>query len=71
MWQILWNGNAAHVKYGLTVEDLEHVLSAPASESVSNLPCCFGYTPEGVFIIVIYEVVDEMTLYPATAYEVK
>ena len=33
-------------------------------------PCCFGYTPGGDFIIVVYEQVDAETIYPVTAYEV-
>lgn len=70
---IIWNGNIAHVEeHGLTVEDVEHVLANPASKSVSKssgLPCVFGYTPEGLFIILVYEEVDE-GIYPVTAYEV-
>ncbi|MDZ4848376.1 MAG: hypothetical protein SGI77_03720 [Pirellulaceae bacterium] len=36
----------------------------------SGLPCAFGYTPERLFIIVIYEVFDADTVYPVSAYEV-
>jgi hypothetical protein len=32
--------------------------------------CCFGYTPGGEFVIVVYEQIDAETLYPITAYEV-
>jgi uncharacterized DUF497 family protein len=74
MRMVLWNGNVEHVEeHGLTVEDVEHVLANPIRESVSRssgLPCVFGYTPEGLFIIVVYEVIDADTLYPVTAYEV-
>jgi uncharacterized DUF497 family protein len=74
MWQTIWNGNTAHVEeHGLTIEDVEYVLANPVSETVSRsskLPCCFGYTPDGIYIIVVYELVDEMTLYVVTAYEV-
>ncbi len=74
MWQIIWNGNTEHVEeHGLTVEDVEIVLANPESESVSRssgLPCCFGYTPEGIYIIVVYEIVDTLSIYPVTAYEV-
>ena len=75
MWRIFWNGNTAHVEeHGLTVEDVEYVLANPESESVSRStgsPCCFGYTPGGLHIIVVYELVDDMTIYPVTAYEVQ
>lgn len=74
MWQIIWNGNTEHVEqHGLTAEDVEHVLGNPESESISrssNLPCCFGYTQDGTYIIVVYEWVDALTVYPVTAYEV-
>jgi hypothetical protein len=31
----------------------------------------FGYTPDGRYIVVIYEVVDADTVIPVTAYEVQ
>jgi len=74
MWRIIWDGNIEHVEqHGLTVEDVEFVLADPDSESVSRssgLPCVFGYTPDGTYIIVVYELVDDDTIYPVTAYEV-
>lgn len=75
MANALWNGNIEHVEeHGLTVEDVEHVLANPVRQGVSRssgLPCVFGYTPEGLYIIVIYEVIDDDTIYPVTAYEVE
>ncbi len=79
MWhQIIWNeepdGNVEHIEeHGLTVDDVEHVLANPESETVSRssgLPCVFGTTPDGRYIIVVYERLDPDTIYPATAYEV-
>ena len=79
-FQIIWDdedaleGNVRHVaEHGLTIEDVEHVLENPTEEGTSSSTgraCCFGYTPAGDFIIVIYEQVDEDTVYPVTAYEV-
>lgn len=75
MKTVLWNGNIVHVEeHGLTVEDVEHVLENPTTRGFSNssgLPCVFGYTPEGLFIIVVYEAIDADTVYPVTAYEVE
>jgi hypothetical protein len=76
--QIIWNeepgGNIEHIEtHGLTVEDVEYVLAHYESEAVSRssgLPCVFGHTPDGLYIIVVYEQVDRDTLYPVTAYEV-
>lgn len=79
MWsRIIWNeepgGNVEHIEeHGLTVDDVEHVLANPDSEDVSRtsgLPCVFGHTSDGTYIIVVYELVDDDTIYPVTAYEV-
>ena len=78
--QVIWDdddnsaGNVHHIaEHGLTIEDVEYVLENPTAESLSRAtgrPCCFGYTPGGDFIIVVYEEIDEETIYPITAYEV-
>jgi uncharacterized DUF497 family protein len=76
--QIIWNeepgGNIEHIEeHGLTIEDVEHVLANPESEGISRStgsPCTFGYAPDGTFIIVVYEQIDDDTIYPITAYEV-
>jgi uncharacterized DUF497 family protein len=80
LFQILWDdddepeGNVSHIaEHGLTVEDVEHVLENPTREDSSKStgrPCCFGYTPDGEFIVVVYEQVDAEIIYPITAYEV-
>ena len=79
MWrQIIWNeepgGNIEHIEeHGLTVDDVEHVLANPDRQETSRssgLPCVFGTTPDGRFIIVVYELIDEDTINPVTAYDV-
>ena len=79
MWQqIIWNdepdGNVGHIEeHGLSVDDVEHVLANPDSREISRssgLPCVFGATPDGRHIIVVFELIDEDTIYPVTAYEV-
>jgi hypothetical protein len=79
VWQqIIWNdepgGNIEHIEaHGLTADDVEHVLAHPDSQGVSRssgLPCVFGTAPDGRYIIVVYEAVDEDTIYPVTAYEI-
>ena len=79
-FQIIWDeddqpdGNVQHIaEHGLTTYDVEYVLENPIREGTSHStrrPCCFGYTPGGDFIIVVYEQVDADTIYPITAYEV-
>ena len=76
--QIIWNdepgGNIEHVEeHGLTTEDVEHVLTNFESRDVSRssgLPCVFGYTQDGTFIIVVFELIDDESVCPVTAYEV-
>lgn len=78
--QVIWdddeepNGNVQHIaEHGLTMEDVECVLENPTKEETSRSsghPCCFGYTPSGDFIIVIYEETNGDAIYPITAYEV-
>jgi hypothetical protein len=78
MIQVIWNddpgGNIEHVdEHGLTVEDVEFVLENAEGGDTSHssgLPCVFGYTPDGRYIIVVFEQVDEDTVYPVTAYDV-
>jgi uncharacterized DUF497 family protein len=73
-WDPMPDGNVEHIaEHDLTIEDVEHVLAYPESEGFSRdtgRPCVFGYTPDGRFIIVIYEEFDEDTIVPFTAYEV-
>ena len=80
-FQVIWDddddvdGNVSHIaEHGLTIDDVEFVLENPAQEGTSantGRPCCFGYTPGGDFIIVIFEQIDADTIYPVTAYEVR
>ena len=82
MWyvRIIWDedenpdGNVQHIaEHGLTMEDVEYVIENPTEESTSRSTdrgCCFGYTSGGDYIIVIYDQVDDDTIYPVTAYEV-
>jgi len=77
---IIWDdaddpdGNVEHVaQHELTMEDVEHVLLAPTATGASRstgLPVAWGYTPEGRYIIVVYEEVDEGTVRVVTAYDV-
>jgi len=78
--RILWddpddpNGNVQHVlEHGLSIEDVEEVLENPTSEGTSastGRPCAWGYTLEGLYIIVVYDQIAEDTIRVTTAYEV-
>ena len=79
-FRILWDdpqdpyGNVQHImEHGLDVEDAEEVLGSPCKEGISHssgLPIVWGYTLEGVYILVVYERIEEGTIRVVTAYPV-
>jgi hypothetical protein len=79
-FRILWddphdpNGNVQHIaEHGLDVDDVEEVLASPTSRGVSNssgLPVVWGFTLESVYIIVVYEQIDDDIIRVVTAYSV-
>lgn len=77
-FDIIWNyeagGNVEHVaEHGLTPADVEAVICNPVETTTSHSsgrPVATGYTPDGRLIIVVYEEIDEVSVYPVTAYEV-
>ena len=61
-------------EHGLTPEDVEAVICNPLEETTSRRsgrPVVTGYTPEGRLIFVVYEEIDDVTIYPVTAYKVE
>jgi uncharacterized DUF497 family protein len=79
-FRVLWDdpddpdGNVRHIEeHGLDIEDVEDVLANPTSEGTSDssgLPVVWGFTSENVYIIVVFEQVDEDTIRVVTAYPV-
>jgi uncharacterized DUF497 family protein len=79
-WSFFWDeeddpdGNVEHIaEHDLTVEDVEHVLKNPTAEGTSKstgFPAAWGNTPDGRYIIVVYEEVAERTVRVITAYDV-
>ena len=78
-FEIIWNeepgGNIEHIaEHGLTPEDVEEVIFNPVDRDVSRssgLPIVFGFTLAGRYILVVYEQIDAVTVYPVTAYDVE
>ena len=75
IWDSTPGGNVEHVEeHGLEPEEVDHVLSNHESVGTSDSsgrPCIFGYTPDGTYIIVVYEEVEDDAIYPVTAFEVE
>jgi hypothetical protein len=78
---IIWDldddpeGNVQHIaEHGWTKDDVRWVLEHPVRHDVSRAsgrPLVFGYTPDDVYIVVVYDQIDEQTVYPVTAYEIE
>jgi len=77
--EFIWNeepgGNVEHIaEHGLDPEDVEDVIFNSVDRDVSRtsgLPIAFGFTPDGRYIMVVYEQLDDITIYPVTAYDVE
>lgn len=77
---ILWDldedeeGNVRHIaEHGLEKNDVASVFDDPVgfdTSDSSGRPMVFGYTVDNRYIAVIYEQIDEDTVYPVTAFEV-
>jgi len=68
-------GNIQHLaEHDLAPEDIEHVMENFAAEDTSQSsgrPLRFGFTPDGRYVAVVFEWIDDVTVYPVTAYEVE
>jgi hypothetical protein len=73
IWDPLPGGNVEHVEeHDLTTDDVDYVLENYESKGdsrTSGRPCVFGHTPDGRYIVVVYEE-EEDAVIPVTAYEV-
>lgn len=49
---------------------IENYVEEDTSRS-SGRPMRFGYTQDGRYIVVAFEWIDDVTIYPVTAYEVE
>jgi uncharacterized DUF497 family protein len=77
---IIWDldddpdGNVQHcAEHGVTKEEVEEVLQHATDQDISRSsgrPVVFGDTSGGRHLMVVYEEVDEETVYPVTAFEV-
>ncbi len=78
---IIWDldddpdGNVVHcAEHDVTKEEVEEVFQNATDADISRSsgrPVVFGDTGAGRHLIVIYEIIDDDTVYPITAYEVQ
>ncbi len=77
--EVIWidgpEGNVQHIAlHGISPAEVEAVLQNPLDGDVSDSsgrPIAFGRTPSGRFLAVVYEPIDEITVYPITAFDVE
>ena len=73
-FHFLWTPESQrHIaEHGVTIEEFEEVVSEPRVTGVSRasgLPLARGETSTGKTLICIYEQIDEVTVFPITAFE--
>lgn len=78
-FDVVWDeslphGNVAHLaENGVTVEEAESVLMNAVGREKSRSSSrwiAFGRTAEGRDLAVVYEMLDEITILPVTAFEI-
>ena len=74
-YEFIWTNDIVdHIaEHGVSQDDFELVVCNPYSKGYSQssgLPAAWGHTPDGRYIIAVYEELDDITLLPVTAYEV-
>ncbi len=72
-FQFLWSDEiVAHLsEHGVSRKDFENVVNNPERRGKSRStgrPCCWGETPDGHYLLCVYEYLDMLTIIPITAY---
>ena len=60
-------------EHGVSQDDFEYVVcnhTGKGRSRSSGLPCVWGHTEDGRYLIAVYEELDAITILPVTAYEV-
>jgi hypothetical protein len=60
-------------EHGVTADDFENAVCHPilTEESLaSDLPACRGFAMDGRLLFCVYEMLDDLTILPVTAYEI-
>lgn len=76
--EVIWtegpDGNSEHLaEHGISPEEAEEVLRDPTftgESRRSGRPIVIGTTRSGKKILVVYDILDRLTVFPITAYEV-
>ncbi len=75
-YDFFWTDTAIRklAEHGLSPEDFEDVVCDPVrigvTSSGSDRDAAWGYTSDGRYVICIFEMIDDVTVFPVTGYEV-
>jgi hypothetical protein len=74
-YDFLWTDDIVDhlAEHGISQDDFEHVVCNPERTGVSRSsgrPVVWGHTPDGRYVLAVYEELDAVTVLPVTAYEV-
>jgi hypothetical protein len=75
-YHFIWNDeNEAHVaEHGITPDEFEEVVCEPDElkrSRSSGRPIAFGETSTGKYIACVFELLDDFTIIPVTAFEIE
>jgi uncharacterized DUF497 family protein len=73
---VIWTDeNTTHLaEHGVIADEAEQVLQEPDARTrsaSSDRPIAVGYTSAGRYLVVVYEQIDDLTVYPITAYPIE
>ena len=74
-FEFLWTPDLVeHIaQHGVTQDDFENAVRHPLlvdPSASSGLPACRGFALDGRLLFCVYELLDDLTILPVTAYEV-
>ena len=75
-YEFLWTDEIIDhlAQHGVSPEDFERIVChsrVRGRSRSSGDPVAWGYTDDGRYIIAVYELIDELTVLPVTAYEIE
>lgn len=75
VWSFEHDGNVVHIsEHGIGIEDVEMIVCNPlalARSRTTGRSMATGRTADGRLVVVVYEMIDSVTVFPITAFEVE
>ena len=74
-FEFLWTDEITEylARHDVSQDDFESIVCHPIRRGISRTtgrPAAWGYSDEGRYIMAVYEMIDEITILPVTAFEV-